>query len=102
MSSYPEDSSDCTGTFVSKLTQLLCTPDRQVSSYPADIQRLHWHLREQARSHKCGVHLTGRRGSGEITAPEDLMACADLVGASLLAKRPAASPYQSTPTNPPV
>ncbi|POR64272.1 hypothetical protein BKM10_13845 [Pseudomonas syringae pv. syringae] len=48
-------------------------------------------LREQARSHKCGVYLTGRRGSGEITAPEDFMACEDLVGASLLAKRPVQS-----------
>ncbi|WP_440063779.1 hypothetical protein ACTAB2_23095 [Pseudomonas syringae] len=53
-------SSDSTGTFVSKLTQLLCTPDRQVSSYPEDIQRLQGPLREQARSHKWGVHLTCR------------------------------------------
>ncbi|RMR88113.1 hypothetical protein ALP78_00520 [Pseudomonas coronafaciens pv. striafaciens] len=45
---------------MSKLTQLLCTPDRQVSSYPEDIQRLYGPLREQARSHKFGVHLTDR------------------------------------------
>ncbi|RMR56831.1 hypothetical protein ALP85_102490 [Pseudomonas syringae pv. syringae] len=55
-----QTSSDCTGLFASKLPQVRCTPDRQVSSYPADIQRLHGPLREQARSHKFGVHLTDR------------------------------------------
>ncbi|MCF5650921.1 hypothetical protein ACTACN_22495 [Pseudomonas syringae] len=53
-------SRDSTGTFVSKLPQVGCTPDLQVSSYAEDIQRLHGPLREQARSHKCGVHLTDR------------------------------------------
>jgi len=28
------------------------------SNRPEDIQRLHWPLREQARSHRCGVHMT--------------------------------------------